>query len=95
MILAARDLFEAPHGKKRDKSQGGSDENFEELRVAIDDDHPSKSGSGAPGQDPGRGQRRRQGSKNRAHGGHGRFLSPARYENERQGHAGQNQFRDE
>ena len=96
MVLGTRYVFlvEAPHGKKRGQSQGGGDENIEELGVAIQGDHAPKLGPRAPRQDPARGYGSGQRSKDGSDYRHGRSLDPAGRENERQSLADQNQLRD-
>ena len=95
MVLAARNPVETPHGKKRSQGQSRGDENLEELGIAIQDDHASKAGLATQRQDPARGQRSGHRGKDGPDYGDRRSLDPARYKNERQRHADQNQLRDE
>ena len=97
MVFGARNPLpvDAPHGQERGQSQSDGDEHLEELRVLVDGDHATKPRLGVLGQGPTRSHSGGQRGEDGPGSGYGRFLNPPRCQNERQGHADQNQFRDQ
>lgn len=84
MVFGTRHVVgvEAFHGKKRGQSHGCSDQDFEKLGIAVDDDHSAKAGRGRPGQEAGRCDGSGYSSQDRRDQRHGCLLDPAREENQ-------------
>ena len=97
MVLGTWNLFPVggPHGEKRRHRQGGGDENLEELGITVQGDHAPKARCGAVGQEPDRDQGSGQRREDRPDDGRGSSPDAACYENEGQGHADQDQLRDQ